>query len=482
MTDPRLKIDERDLQIGRRRLLQVGGLGSLGLSLPGLFQARWAQGAPAALRPIRSCILIFNYGGPSQLETWDLKPHAPAEVRGEFQPIATAVPGVSICEHLPRMAQNMHKVAVIRSMSHLMRAHDSACTETFTGRAPPRGDTENFSAVEESLTAPGHGAILTHVRRHLPVELPHAVVPFYIRNLFPPPGQGAGFLGAAYTPFLVKGDPAKLKFDADILRLPEGMTRHRLDRREAMLQALDGGAASSAATSSAGTSLRAHYDKAFQLLVSERVQRALDIEQEPLKIRERYGMGWHGGPYVEDQSGGVLDFAQQLRGQSLLMARRLVEAGVPFINVYDFMVQGANWDTHSANVGKLKGHLLPVADQAVSALLEDLEQRGLLESTLVVSVGEFGRTPKMNKTAGRDHWPDCYSALLFGGGVRGGTLFGASDKIAAYPAADPVSPGDLAATIFWRFGIDPATEIHDSTGRPYRAAEGQPLRQLFESA
>lgn len=463
--------------IGRRRLLKLGGLGSL--SLPALLQALETQATPApsaALPPIRSCILIFNYGGPSQLETWDLKPRAPAEVRGEFQPISTSVPGLSICEHLPRMAQQMHKVAVIRSMSHLMRAHDSACTETFTGRAPPRGDTENFAAPEESLAAPSHGAILARVRRNRAVEVPHAVLPFFIRNLFPPPGQGAGFLGPAYTPFLIKGDPRKLTYDAELLRLADGMTRERLDRREAILTDLD-----TQRQSTASGSLRAFYGKAFELLASETVRQAMDIEQEPRALRERYGLGWQDGPYVEDQSGGELDFAQQLRGQNMLMARRLVEAGVPFINVYDFKVQGANWDTHSQNFGKLKGHLLPTYDQSLSALIEDLDQRNLLDSTLVISIGEFGRTPKLNKTAGRDHWPDCYSAVLAGGGVRGGTVFGASDNIAAYPASDPVSPGDLAATIFWRFGVDLATEIHDSTGRPYRVAEGVPVRHLFEA-
>jgi hypothetical protein len=472
----RVAIDDRERLIGRRRLLQLGGLGSL--SIPGLFRALEAQGAPlrsAALPPIRSCILIFNYGGPSHLETWDLKPDAPAEVRGEFQPISTSLPGLTVCEHLPHMAQQMHKVAVIRSMSHLMRAHDSACTETFTGRTPARGDGENFAAPEESLAAPGHGAILTRVRRKRAVELPHAVLPFFIRNLFPPPGQGAGFLGPAYAPFLINGDPRKLTYNAELLRLADGMTRDRLDRREAILSALE----DQRQTAATG-SLRAHYDKAFGLLASETVRRALDIEQEPRALRERYGLGWKGAPYVEDQSGGELDFAQQLRGQNLLMARRLVEAGVPFINVSDFKVQGANWDTHSQNIGKLKGHLLPAYDQSLSALIDDLDQRGLLESTLVVSVGEFGRTPKINKTAGRDHWPDCYSAVLIGGGVRGGAIFGGSDKIGAYPAADPVSPGDLAATIFWRFGVDPTTEIHDSTGRPYRVAEGAPVRQLFE--
>jgi hypothetical protein len=478
MSPPRrIEIDERERLMGRRRLLKLGGLGSLGL--PGLLQAREAQGAPlqsTALPPIRSCILIFNYGGPSHLETWDLKPHAPTEVRGEFQPIATSVPGLAICEHLPRLAQQMHNVAVIRSMSHSMRAHDSACTETFTGRAPPRGDGENFSTPEESLAAPGYGAMLTRIRRDRAVELPHAVLPFFIRNLFPPPGQGAGFLGSAYAPFLINGDPRKLTYDAELLRLADGMTRDRLDRREAILSALE-----EQRQPAASGSLRAYYGKAFGLLASETVRRALDIEQEPRALRERYGLGWHGGAYVEDQSGGELDFAQQLRGQNLLMARRLVDAGVPFINVSDFKVQGANWDTHSANIGKLKGHLLPAYDQSLSALIEDLERRGLLDSTLVISVGEFGRTPKINKTAGRDHWPDCYSAVLAGGGVRGGTVYGASDKIGAYPAYDPVSPADLAATIFWRFGVDPATEIHDSTGRPYRVAEGVPVRQLFEA-
>jgi hypothetical protein len=168
-----------------------------------------------------------------------------------------------------------------------------------------------------------------------------------------------------------------------------------------------------------------------------------------------------------------------MRGQNFLLARRLVEAGVPFVNVYDFKQQGKNWDSHAKNFSQLKGHLLPAADQAYSALIEDLDDRGLLESTLVVAVGEFGRTPKINQNAGRDHWPDCYSALVAGGGVRGGTVYGSSDKIGAYPASDPVTPAELAATIFWRFGIDPATEIQDVTGRPFKVSEGEPIRRLF---
>jgi hypothetical protein len=401
-----------------------------------------------------------------------MKPDAPAEIRGEFRLIATSVPGLRVCEYLPRMARLMHKVAVVRSMHHPMRKHDSACTETFTGRPLFRGDTENFSPVGEALAPPSYGAMLSYVRRRRPAELPHAVLPFFIRNLFPPPGQAGGFLGTTYSPFLVKGDPGTRSYHAELLRLSDSLTRERLDRRAALLASLSSGAGP-------GTALREQYDKAFHLLGSEAVRRALDVEQEPLRVRERYGLGWH-GKYAEDNSGGVLDFAQQLRGQNLLLARRLVEAGVPFVNVSDYMVQGANWDTHTLNFAKLKGHLLPPADQALSALIEDLEVRGLLDSTLVIVLGEFGRTPKVNKNAGRDHWPDCYSVVLAGSGVRGGAVYGSSDKIGAYPAADPVAPGDLAATIFWRFGIDPATEFQDSSGRPYRLAEGEPIYRLFE--
>lgn len=458
--------------LGRRRFLEAG---ALGLSLPRLLQAQAATHGPEASSgrsSIRSCILIFLYGGPSHLDTWDLKPEAPAEIRGEFRPIATTVPGLRIGEHLPRMARLMHRVAVVRSMRHGMRNHDSACTQTFTGRPLFRGDTENFSAVSEFVSPPSYGAMLSYMRRQQPSDLPHAALPFFIRNLFPPPGQQGGFLGSAYSPFLIHGDPATRSYRAETLRLPEGLSAQRLDKRSTLLHALDPGAAP-------GTPLRAYYHRAFDLLASEKVRRALEIEQEPPSVRERYGLNWPGMHYPEDNITPELRPALPLRGQNLLLARRLVEAGVSFVNVYDFRVQGANWDTHAGNFDRLKGYLLPPLDQALSALIEDLDQRGLLDSTLVVALGEFGRTPKINATAGRDHWPDCYSAVLAGGGIRGGTVYGASDPIGAYPASDPVTTGDLAATIFWRFGIDPAAEIHDSTNRPYRLAEGEPVQGLF---
>ena len=458
----------------RRHFLQMG---CLGLSLPHLLQARAVQAArpsKTTKKPIQACVLIFYYGGPSHLETWDLKPNAPREVRGEFRPIATSVPGLHIGEYLPRMAKVMHKVALVRSMHHGMRNHDSACTETFTGRALFRGDTENFSPVSESLSPPGYGAMLSYLRRGRPAELSHAALPFFIRNLYPPPGQAGGFLGSAFNPFLIRGDPQSLSYHADMLRLPEGITRTRLDQRQAIFHAL-------ATDAGKETPMRPFYDKAFRLLGSESVRRALDLEQEPRTVRERYGVAWPGLTYPEDNIAPELRPALPLRGQNLLMARRLVEAGVPFVNVYDFMVQGANWDTHAGNFARLKGYLLPPADQALSAFVEDLDQRGLLDSTLVIGLGEFGRTPKINHLAGRDHWPDCYSAVVAGGGVRGGAVYGSSDKTGAYPAADPVTPADLAATIFWRFGIDPATEINDATGRPFKVAEGKPLTHLFAS-
>jgi hypothetical protein len=461
----------------RRQVLRAGAVGGLGLGLSQLFQAqvvaRTSWGSGASLPPIRSCILIFFFGGPSQLDTWDLKPSTPAEVRGEFRPVATSVPGLRICEHLPRMARLMHKVAVVRSMRHGMRNHDSACTQTFTGRALFRGDTENFSAVSEALAPPSYGAMLSYVRRRRPADLPHAALPFFIRNLFPTPGQAGGFLGPAYDPFLIQGDPDTRSYHAEILRLSQGVTPRRLGRRAALLDVLGGGA-------TPRTSLRPFYDRAFRLLRSEAVRRAMEIEREPVKVRQRYGLDWPRLKVPDDNTTPELRPAIPLRGQNLLLARRLVEIGVPFVNVYDFKVQGANWDTHANNFSRLKGFLLGPVDQALSALIEDLDERGLLDSTLVVGVGEFGRTPKVNRNAGRDHWPDCYSAVLAGGGICGGAVYGSSVRIAAYPASNPVTPGDLAATIFWRFGIDPATEISDSIGRPYRLAEGKPIRCLFQ--
>jgi hypothetical protein len=301
-------------------------------------------------------------------------------------------------------------------------------------------------------------------------------LPFAFHNVQDVPCQGAGFLGSAHDPLRIEADAASRSYQAAMLRPAEGLDPGRFEQRHKLLQAIDGWA------NPAADSMRALYEKAYHLLDSDVIRGALDISREPLVVRERYGFG--ADPVAKGEGGGggngaEMGYARQLRGQNLLMARRLVEAGVPFVNVYDFKQQGQNWDAHFKCANQHKTHLLPQADLSLSALIEDLDTRGLLDSTLVVAMGEFGRTPKINGDGGRDHWPDCYTVLLAGGGVQGGTVFGASDKNGAYPAADPVTPGDLAATIFWRFGIDPATEIRDQTGRPHRLAAGEPIGQLF---
>jgi hypothetical protein len=288
-------------------------------------------------------------------------------------------------------------------------------------------------------------------RRGLPtfVALPHVM-----HNVVKLPGQVAGFLGSAHDPFQVASDPNAPGFHLDELELPGDVSLDRLGRRESLLRRAERAAPAH--------DLDAYRRKAVRLLHSETVRRAFRLDREDPRLRDRYGRTKH--------------------GQSLLLARRLVEAGVPFVTVYDHETNGqlANWDAHADVFPRLKNDLLPPADRAFAALIEDLASRGLLDSTLVIALGEFGRTPKINAQRGRDHWPYCFSAVFAGGGVRGGTVYGASDKIGAYPDLDGVSPGDLAATLLWRFGLEPTTEVLDLSGRPFRLAEGQPVHALFE--
>jgi hypothetical protein len=470
----------------RRRFLRWATGGALGLSLPLVLRmAQCRAEAPVGAGPlgaprIKSCIVLFYYGGPSHLDTLDMKPEGPAEIRGEFLPIATSVPGLTICEHLPHLARVMHKVSVVRSLHHGMRLHDAACVITHTGREPQRGDGENFSPPLASTLHPSVGAALTHVRgtRGLPVA--HAALPFVINNVIPVPCQGGGFLGPACDPFQIFGDPDAVTYRADSLALAEGLSLARIGGRGTLLRSLDA-AQHDVAVEAAGP-LRGYYQKAVDLLSSDAVRQALDVSQEDRRTRERYGLGEPDQPFQDGptgDNGAQWGIARNLRGQNLLLARRLLEAGVPFVNVYDFKQQGKNWDAHTDNFRQHRDHLLPPADRALAALIEDLDERGLLDSTLVVALGEFGRTPTINAQAGRDHWPDCYCALLAGGGVRGGYVHGASDRLGAYPEQDGVTPGDLAATIYDAFGIDPGTEIRDLSGRPHRLVEGQPIRALF---
>jgi hypothetical protein len=441
--------------------LQIGGLGCLGLNLARFFRAQARGAETAALgKParVKSCILLFYYGGPSHLDTWDMKPGAPAEVRGEFRGSATTVPGLRICEHLPHCARIVDKLAIVRSFHHPMRNHNSAAVEALCGRTPLKGDLELLA--DDANSFPCYGSVLNFLlpnRREVPA---HVALPHVMHNVVVLPGQNAGFLGAACNPFQVTKDPNGADFNVTELELPSDLSRARLENRRSLLSLIDAQTSRAERLAGAGT-MTVYQERALQLLRSEKVRQAFDLAREPVPLRDRYG--------------------RNTLGQSLLLARRLVEAGVQFVNVNDKVHNGqlANWDSHENNFQRLKNDLLPPADRAFSSLVDDLDQRGLLESTLVVALAEFGRTPRVNKSAGRDHWPDCYSIVLAGGGVQGGVAYGASDKVGAYPAADPVTAGDLAATLFWAFGLDLAAEVRDLTGRPYRLTDGEPIRRLF---
>jgi hypothetical protein len=450
--------DGRGRSVNRRELLRIGGLGAFGLSLPDLLRAEDRRRAAGGVAPIRSCILVFYYGGPSHLDTWDMKPKAPKEVRGEFGSIATNVPGRRVSEHLPCCARIMDRLAVIRSVHHPMTNHNAAAFATLAGRNPSRGDQELLG--NERNDPPCLGSTLSDRlprRGALPafVSLPHVM-----RNVVMLPGQIAGFLGSAHDPLQISGDPSSPAFRNGDLELPGDISLDRLESRAALLRAVDD-QARRADRRSAAQAMDVYNEKALRLLGSGDLKRALNLGDEDPRLRDRYGRTKH--------------------GQSMLLARRLVEAGVRFVSVYDHEANGqlANWDSHADVFPRHKDDLLPPADRALAALVEDLAARGMLDETLVIAMGEFGRTPKINNTAGRDHWPYCYSVVLAGGGVAGGVTYGSSDKLGAYPETDAVTPGDLAATLLWRFGLDPADEIIDLTGRPYRLAEGQPIRGLF---
>jgi len=308
---------------------------------------------------------------------------------------------------------------------------------------------------DEARSYPTLGSAVSYGLSSQPGVLPYVALPYTMYNVVQLPGQTPGILGGVYDRFQVQGDPNAPGFRLSALDPPGERGPTQMQLREKLLRALN---------SSEGdvpfVRMRTYQERALQIINSEELRRAFDISRERVETREAYGRNLH--------------------GQSTLLARRLVEAGVSFVSVFNGQHNGqeANWDSHT-NLFKRHGELLPTADQAFSALIADLEERGLLESTLVVSLAEFGRTPRINGTAGRDHWPDCYTIALAGGGVRGGAVHGASDKFAAYPDRDGVSPADLAATIFWRFGIDPELEMHDQTLRPFRLAEGRPLTGLF---
>jgi hypothetical protein len=448
----------------RRTLLRVGGIGLAGLALPSLLHGRQPAGQPGTTRAARakSCIQLFMWGGPAQQETFDLKPHAPAGTRGPFRPIATNVPGIRITEHLPRLAQKADHYAILRSVTHTGTNHGTSAYHMLTGHIHFNPGTLRHPTPNDF---PGVGCAVSRFGRQprdLPacVSLPSVV---YDGDGGEVPGQGPGILGHRFAPFLVNGDLNRPDFSIKTLTLPADLDTPRF-RGRVRLQTALGQQAEQLARLPAALALDDHYERAFRLLQSPSAQRAFNLASEPAKVRERYGL----------QSNGF--------GQSCLLARRLVEAGVPLVTVYwnsADLGQANSWDTHTDSFNRLSRHLLPSLDQTLTALLEDLRDRGLLDETLVVWMGEFGRTPKINRSAGRDHWGFCQSVLMAGGGARGGQVYGSSDAAAAYAAELPVSPDDLAATVFQCLGIPLDQEMHDAQGRPLPLCTGRPVWGLF---
>ena len=440
----------------RRRWLR---LSAFGLSLPGLLRAgESSRQQPAA----RACVLFLLHGGPSQLDTWDMKPAAPDNIRGEFRPVATSVPGIRICEHLPLLARRAHLYSIVRSMTHTAINHNTA-TYTVTTGHPPLRDLIAFTPTENDF--PHLGAQVAFGRpseRPVPaaVSLPDPVTD----GPYTTPGQNGGFLGAAYAPFRVVGDPNAPDFQVDGLAgEPE-----RLAGREALRRRLDRGLERLAAHPGVAA-LDRYRQRALALLTSDQTRRAFDLGREPGRLRERYG--------------------RHRYGQALLLARRLVEAGVRLVTVYwggKVNNPDPHWDTHFNNNRRLKEELLPPFDQCFSVFLDDLHARGLLATTLVLAMGEFGRTPRfgqftgngVNET-GRDHWAACYSILVAGGKAGGGRVLGKSDRIAAYPAEDPYPPQDVQATVLHALGVDPATVVRDAFGRSVPLSTGKVRPALF---
>ena len=442
----------------RREFLRVGGLGLAGLTLPAFLESRSAA-APAKARA-KSCIQLFMWGGPSQLETFDLKPHAPDGIRGLFQPAATSVPGTRICEHLPLLAATADRYAILRSVTHTGVNHGTSAYHMLTGHIHFSPGTLRHPTPNDYPSVGCAAARFGRQPKDVPacVSLPSVLLDGDGGEV---PGQGPGFLGQRSSPFLVKGDPTQPDFSLDTLKLPGEVDAARFRGRISLQAALDR-EGDRLARLPAAQAMGPHYERAFRLLQAPATQRAFNLALEPDRVRDRYG--WH-------------HF-----GQSCLLARRLLEAGVPLITVYwnsPSLTTDQSWDTHADSFRRLKDCLLPAFDRAMTALLEDLRGRGLLDETLVTWMGEFGRTPKINKNAGRDHWGFCQSVLLAGAGVRGGQVYGSSDGSAAYAAELPVSPDDLAATVFQSLGIRLDHEMHDAQSRPLPLCTGKPVLGLF---
>ena len=447
--------------LSRRELIRVGGLGALGLGLPAL---RAGRAATLAGRPrANSCLIIFLSGGPPQHETFDPKPAAPIEIRGPFLPIATSVPGLQFSELLPLSAARAHRMCVIRSMTTGIHSHSTSGAFMLTGHEPTSvAESVPPSAQDWPSLAGAVGALRAAERSPLDaVILPE---PIFNNPAIPWPGQNGGFMGAAWHPHILRCDPSQERIEIEGLTAAAGVTELRLDDRHALLGQVDR-MLHRGLRSPAIAEMNRFHQEAFDLLHAGATREALEIEREPAASRDRYGRGKF--------------------GQSVLLGRRLIEAGVRLVQVNwprepgDTAAGNPLWDTHQDNAGRLKNVLCPQFDTAYSALLDDLEVRGLLDETLVVVMGEFGRTPTINSAGGRDHWGSVFSVALAGAGVPGGGVIGSSDDRGGMPADRPVRPPDLAATIFQLLGISPDHEFRDPFDRPLSVVSGgRPLREI----
>lgn len=441
--------------LSRRELLQAGSIGYFGLSLPALLRAE--QQRPRSHARADSCILIFLNGGPSHLDMWDMKPQAPAEIRGEFKPIATSLTGVQFGEHLPKMARWMHQCTLIRSAHHSVNnAHAAAVYCALTGH-----DRGELGGGAKPTDYPAIGSVMGKVRPPAVPIVPYVSLPFVTKEGAggpPQPGFFGGWMGRTHDPLFVLNDPNARNFQVEELAPNREVQMDRLDGRKRLLSGFR--VDSLANSDRLVREMDGFQQRAFDLLTSPATQKAFEISRESEKTRDAYG--------------------RNIYGQSVLLSRRLIEAGTRVACVSWAPDANATWDTHGNNFIKLKSELLPQLDAAVSTLLSDLEARGMLERTVVAVMGEFGRTPKVNPAAGRDHWNFCYSLLLAGGGIKPGYVHGASDKIGGRPSLNPVSPADIVATIYECLGIPKDLELRDNLDRPFQLVPwGEPISDVL---
>src|SRR6266581_3775223 len=454
----------------RRHLLKVGGLGLLGITLPTLLQAEAGRNSKLETRNsprarARSVIFLYQFGGPSHIDMFDMKPDAPEGIRGPHKAMASSADGIQVNDRLPRLAKVMDKVTLIRSMHHTMKNHNSASYYALTGHEPPSDDQRLRDSLE---LFPAYGSI---VDRLAPVsgEMPTFVAyPHVIADGSITPGQHASFLGKAHDPLFIAQDPNSPNFSLPELSLPANLSVERLEARRDLQKLIDA-QSHLLDHSAAAKGLDDYYARALAMLNSSRLRNAFNLASEPAPVRDSYGRTTY--------------------GQGCLLARRLVEGGAKFVTVYfsesigGQSTESGGWDTHGFNNTRMypiiEKYHLPITEQTLPTLLLDLEERGLLDTTLVVWMGEFGRTPKINDNASRDHWPQCYTALVAGGGVKRGFVYGASDKTGSHPAENPVRPDDLAATIYYLLGIDPNTKAYGVGNRQLLMAEGKPVMEII---